>query len=127
MPEPEPAPEPEPEPVAEPEPEPEPEPVPEPEVIVKGKGEVTKASGSSITVNVGGDSLSFNISGDTDIASGYAPEKGDTVEVQYGKSDMSLKSIKLLDRPAPVADEGEEEEGANSFFLLANMRRDIFA
>ncbi len=126
-PEPEPAPEPEPEPVAEPEPEPEPEPVPEPEVIVKGKGEVTKASGSSITVNVGGDSLSFNISGDTDIASGYAPEKGDTVEVQYGKSDMSLKSIKLLDRPAPVADEGEEEEGANSFFLLANMRRDIFA
>ena len=132
-PEPEPEPETDPAPAPEPEPEPEPETEPEteaptepeteaptepeteaptepetePEIIVRGKGVITSYNGSSVTVEIKGESVSLSIDGDSNIASGYSPEVGDTVEVQYGNSEMTLKSMKLLDRPAP--DGGGEE------------------
>ena len=106
--------------------EPEPEPVKEPEVIVKAKGTITDVADKKLTVDVNGDKVTVSIDGDTKIASGYTPEKGDTVEIQYGKSELKLKEIKLLDRPAPEASAEGGGESAIGFLLGARVK-DFFA
>ena len=49
-----------------------------------------------------GEMITLNITKDTKIASGYFPQKGDTVKITYTKTAMLLRDIQLLDRPEPA-------------------------
>ena len=108
---PEPEPEPEPEAAPEPEPEPEPEaapePEPEPEMVVSGKGTIVKGSESkqSVQIEINGKKVTLKFDGSTNISSGYVPQKGDVVKVEYGSDSMVLKDIQLVSREA----ESDEE------------------
>ena len=121
--EPEPAPEPESEPEAasEPEPEtesesepetapepeaaPEPDPVQEPDVKIDVQGTIVEGNEAKQTCTIqtdDGEMITLNITKDTKIASGYFPQKGDTVKITYTKTAMLLRDIQLLDRPEPA-------------------------
>ena len=49
-----------------------------------------------------GEMITLNITKDTKIASGYFPQKGDTVKITYTKTAMLLRDIQLLSRPEPA-------------------------
>ena len=114
--------EPEPEPEAdedsEPEPEPEasePEPEPEPKVQsapaaairVSGKGTIIKGNENKRTVEieVNDKKLTLKYDDDTNISSGYIPQKGDVVKIEYDSDSMMLKDIQLISRDAEDSDE----------------------
>ncbi len=105
--------EPEPEPAKEekkPEPEPEPQPKEEPDVVIVAKGTIIESKESKNTIKIetdDGKKITFTVGDDCDISSGYFPEVNDVVEIKYMKKAMTLKAIKLIDRPEPPAAEGE--------------------
>jgi hypothetical protein len=45
------------------------------------------------------DAQDFKIDENTSVASGYIPQDGDIVSIVYSKDDMTLKEIKLVERP----------------------------
>ena len=114
----EPEPEPDPEPEAT-EPEPEPEPKPEAtksesakDIGVSGKGTIIKGNESKKTVIIemkNGEKIILKFDDNTDIASGYTPQKGDVVKIEYGSSSMMLKNIQLVSR----ADDGKADGKAD--------------
>ena len=91
--------------------EPEAEPVPEEEVVVTAKGVIIDGDESKMTVviDINGEKVELKGDADTKIASGYFPDKGDTIEVKYTKSDLVIKEIKLLEK-APVEEPAPEPE-----------------
>jgi len=106
----EPAPAPEPE----PEPAPEPEPVivePEPDVIISGEGiiEAGDPATNTFTVTINGSSVKLNYDKNSKYATGYFPQKGDKVKIEYNKSKMLLNDIQLIERPVPAAAEAPAE------------------
>ena len=106
----EPAPAPEPE----PEPAPEPEPVivePEPDVIISGEGiiEAGDPATNTFTVTINGSSVKLNYDKNSKYATGYFPQKGDKVKIEYNKSKMLLNDIQLIERPEPAAAEAPAE------------------
>ena len=132
-PEPEPTTEPEPEPTTEPEPEPttepaaepesapEPEPVQEPDVKIDAQGTIVEGNEAKQTCTIqtdDGEMITLNITKDTKIASGYFPQKGDTVKITYTKTAMLLRDIQLISRPepepapAPAPEPAKKEESA---------------
>ena len=123
--EPEPEPEAEePEPAAdEPEPEPEPEPAaeePEPvkDVGVSGQGTIIKVNEKKKTyeVEIKGKKITLKADKDTKVSSGYTPQEGDVVKVEYGSESLTLKKIQLVDRaPEPKAEaEDAKAEAENA-------------
>lgn len=99
----EPAPEPEPEPA--PEPVPEPEPVQEPDVKVDTEGTIVEGDEEKQTCTIktaDGETVTLNLTKDTQISSGYFPQKDDEVRVVYTKKAMLLREIQLISRPEPV-------------------------
>ena len=118
--EPEPGPEAEePEPAAdEPEPEPEQEPVAEKPEPVKDMG--VSAQGTIIKVNekkktyeveIKGKKITLNVDKNTKVSSGYTPQEGDIVKVEYGSESLTLKKIQLVNRePEPKAEAEAEAE-----------------
>ena len=84
--------------------------------MVTAKGTIIEGNEGkkSVKIDIGGETLELKADGDTKIASGYTPAKGDVVEVKYGKSELMLKSIKLLER----APEPEPEAEGESYLRL---------
>lgn len=46
------------------------------------------------------DAQDFKVNDETSIASGYIPQAGDVISIVYSKDDMTLKEMKLVERPA---------------------------
>lgn len=82
----------------------------EEEIIIKAQGKILEGDEANMTckIELDGNTVEFKVSSDTEITAGYFPQKEDTVEIEYDKSEMTLKSIKLLDRPVPEDASSEE-------------------
>ena len=94
-----------------PAPEPEPEPAPEPDVIISGEGiiEAGDPATNTFTVTINGSSVKLNYDKNSKYATGYFPQKGDKVKIEYNKSKMLLNDIQLIERPEPAAAEAPAE------------------
>ena len=78
-------------------------PTPPTPVIVTATGVIQEWDGDEIKVKIDDDSV-VDLSVDPenlDIPSGYFPEVGDTVNIEYDKDKMALTKIQLIDRPDP--------------------------
>ena len=101
-----------------PDPQPEPEPVLEPDVKVDAEGSIVEGNeeeGTCTIQTADGEQVVLNLTKDTKIASGYFPQKGDTVRVVYTKKAMLLREIQLVSRPEPGSEtvpEGSTDDGA---------------
>lgn len=95
----------------EPAPEPEPEPEPEPDIIISGEGiiEAGDPATNTFTVTINGSSVKLNYDKNSKYATGYFPQKGDKVKIEYNKSKMLLNDIQLIERPEPAAAEAPAE------------------
>ncbi len=101
---------PEPEPQVEAEPEPEPEEEEPAEVIIESGATIIEGNEEKRTAKLeldNGDTVTLALDGDTTIASGYFPAKGDEVKITYEKNGMTLREIQLVNRPAPEEDSEE--------------------
>jgi hypothetical protein len=96
------------------EPAPEPEPEPEPDVIISGEGiiEAGNPKTNTFTVTINGTSVTLNYDKNSKYATGYFPQQGDKVRIEYNKSQMLLNDIQLIERPVPAAEEAPAEEAA---------------
>lgn len=81
-------------------------------------------SKGTFTVKVDGKSVELKIDGDSEIAAGYFPEKGDTVKVTYVKNKMLLKSIQLISRPEPEPAPAPEPEADQAEETAALPKQD---
>ena len=91
------------------------EPEPESDVSVSGQGTIVSDGEfeHAIAVEVNGTELNLQIDDDTEIASGYIPEKGDVVKVVYGSTSMTLKKIQLISKAQDSEGADSNDEGAN--------------
>ena len=96
------------------EPATEPEPEPEPDVIISGEGIIESGDPetNTFTVTINGTSVELNYDKNSKYATGYFPQQGDKVRIEYNKSQMLLNDIQLIERPVPAAEEAPAEEAA---------------
>ena len=90
------------------EPEEEAAPEPAPEMVVSGKGTIVKDDEGNKVLEVemkNGKKLKFKYDNDTKISSGYTPQKGDVIKIEYGSDSLILKDIQLVSRDAEPEDE----------------------
>ena len=90
------------------EPEEEAAPEPAPEMVVSGKGTIVKDDTGNKVLEVemkNGKKLKFKYDNDTKISSGYTPQKGDVIKIEYGSDSLILKDIQLVSRDAEPEDE----------------------
>jgi hypothetical protein len=89
----------------------EPEPEPEPDVIISGEGtiETGNPASNTFTVKINGNIVKLNYDRNSKYATGYFPQKGDKVRIEYNKSKMLLNDIQLIERPEPAAAEAPAE------------------
>ena len=92
----------------------EPEPETEPEVIISGEGIIGKGDPEkkTFTVEIEGNTIELKFDENSKAATGYFPQTGDNVRIEYSKSDMLLREIQLLERPEPAADGSAASEEA---------------
>ena len=103
----------EPEAEAEPEEEVEEEAKPNPDMGVSGQGTIIKGNEDKKTVEIelkNGKKITLTFDENTKISSGYIPQKGDVVKVEYGSSSMLLKDIQLVSRAAEPDEKADAEE-----------------
>ena len=106
-PEAEPTQEPEAEPTQEPEADPEPA-VTNPDMGVIGQGTIIEGNEKDKTVKIAlkdGNTIELTYNDDTKIASGYIPQKGDVVRIEYGSTSLTLKELQLVSRAEAAAEE----------------------
>lgn len=105
--------EPAPEPEAEPEEEPEEEAKPNPDMGVSGQGTLVKNNWDKKAVEIelkNGKKITLKIDDNTKVSSGYTPQEGDVVKVEYGSSSMLLKDIQLVSRAPEPEEKADAEE-----------------
>lgn len=88
------------------------EPAGEADVTIVAEGVIVEGDESNRTVliTVDDEDIELKLDADTNISSGYFPEKGDTVQITYDKNSMALRDIQLLRAAEPeAADEPAEE------------------
>ena len=79
---------------------------------VSGQGTIVKGEERSVVIKMNnGDELKLTIDENTNISSGYIPEKGDIVKISYSSTSMTLKDIQLVSR-AEKAEKAEAPEKA---------------
>lgn len=90
--------------------------VPEPEVDVTATGVIKSGDESKgvFVIEIEGKDVSLNTNSDSQIAAGFFPQTGDTVEVTYSKSDLMIRSVKLISRPVPEPPAPQEQAEENS-------------
>ena len=86
---------------------------------VSGKATIVKVDNGKHTMQIkmkNGDKITLTYDSSTNIASGYTPQKGDSVKVVYGSTSKTLKDLQLVDRPsdskkAKSGDNAKAEDG----------------
>ena len=84
---------------------------------VSGQGTIIEGNETKKTIEIklkSGKKITLKYDDDTKISSGYIPEKGDIVKVEYGSTSLMLKDIQLVKRAEPEAKAEEAEAEAKS-------------
>ena len=77
------------------------EPVPEPVTVIQAVGEIQSISDPAVSIETDtGAKLDLSFTAETSIASGYLPDTGHVVEIEYDPDNMLLLSISLLQKQA---------------------------
>ena len=83
-------------------------------MIIEAKGTIIEGDEEKRTVKIRLDDddkteIELKIDKDTDISSGYFPEKGDIVKIRYDKDTMLLKDIQLVNRAEDKEDSDSDK------------------